>query len=476
MKFRQIKNKIQKIFRGTTRDKALLDTLLNRIKYPRPKNSTFQSVLPLFESGLQVTVPTFPNKDWLMESFNSIEGNPSRQEQGSSSIFDSSFTEDLEADANADWEIYMWAEGAHNFVQNMPLEWDYGYNIVNGGEEGYQKHYRCSVSAWRGWEDELADDGTCPINPGENVIENPIKYFECEGYSKHDYATWSGGDVFMRTTTGMEMTYNFGILACNTEMRLKIDRINFTASGDYTGTSAGLVGGALRIIVHFTSGLPIIYQYELWSEHDTDETDPINALQLRYFNSNRILLSLSELNNFDRNLFEDYQTIFGETGTDEDAWRAKRISSIQIIPDTYVAVKNEGVTNAYVESEFTFDIDNIRLEGTENELVTFNYEFETPPLQLTEDLLPFVESQVLAKMDEEYHVTLNNANFRQQKLWVKMGTNLYKFLLKGRVFIHKFYEEWEDLVYPQVNLLLALVPPHNFDDIQKVKIQDNKLR
>jgi len=504
MKFKKIRNKFQKLFRATNRDKNLLDTLFNRIEIPTPKKPTFQSVVPLYESQWEQTIPTFPEKDWITESFNSVEGLPSHTIDedfgiGYPSVYGAFH------DFDERWFVQL-IPGA-GYINNAGSV-DFNFKVSQGGVGFERKHYRCASSPWRGWEEGLLE-GKCPVdfegNPiidpdeaNENVIENPLKYFN--SYNGRLDSSYSNlfpalANLIVRLTRTINED-------CQVKMKFKIDVMNLTASGTYGNdvifsnpyccftlegdpqprchdTQADLdalkpnlqLGGALFIIVTIATDSgdkDITYYYPQWSQGAP--TPPTNSI------------TLASLANFERILFDDYKTIYGSSGMDEETWREWEVKKVVIEANAHaegavavcrtIALGGGNVVGGHTspaEANLDFYVDNIRLFGTDEELVRFDYEFETPSLQISEDLLPFVETQILTKMEEDYRVTFNDANEHPEKLWIKMGENLYKLLIKGSLFIHSPYEEWETLNYPQVKLIVSIVPPHNYDEIKSTK-------
>jgi hypothetical protein len=463
MKYKQRKDKIHKTHTLAGRNES---NIKNRIHptLSNSKNQVFNYIHTLYEGEWEVFDPIFPTWEWILESFNSMDDNPSRREQGSSDTADSSFTDAVTFDEA--WSIYMWAEGSHNFVWNMPLTWDYGYEVLNGGEIWDKTYYRCINADWEGWSDELVD-GKCPTD-GANVIASTFKYFSCDGDVLHNFATWSGDPVWMRTTTGMNFVQAFNDPAY-TNTHLQIDRLNFTASGTYTGDPA-LIGGALRIIVNIYTGSEtkyMIYQYNQWSVQDDARLVGDATVMARYFDSPRITLNANDLLNFDRNLYTDYKTLFG--ALDEDTWRTYRIKNLEITPDTYSLANTNGQVNPYVQGEFTFDMDNIRLIGTDETLIKFPYTLESSQLELGDGMLPFIHTTVLTKItdsvniDEFLPISPHYNPFQRLELLRKVGSSKeesinYYILEKQSYILIDLEYPWTDLEYPQFKLKINYIP------------------
>ena len=106
---------------------------------------------------------------------------------------------------------------------------EFNFKILNGGELFERKHYRCSVSDWRGWEEELIE-GRCPVNTDEGVIENPIKFFTSyNGRLDSSYSNVFPAEAYL----SVHLLRNNINASCQEKMKFKIDGMSFSATGTY---------------------------------------------------------------------------------------------------------------------------------------------------------------------------------------------------------------------------------------------------
>ncbi|MBN1467717.1 MAG: hypothetical protein JW924_03245 [Fusobacteriaceae bacterium] len=497
MKYKEIKSKFQKLFRGNVKNQNEIEkkSQFDQLLYPHiPTN--LKSIIPIYESDWIQMTPTLPDVIKYFEIFDTTDGNPAytiKEDDitGSFSTYEQNYIfEDL-------WRVKLIPQGGYpNNVKSV----DFNFNVKNGGSDFFEKRYKCTVDDWEGWEHELDENGNCPVD-GKPVIVYPNKYFTSHNGFCEDNHSVVGQPTFANLNLYLNQLSISGI-PLKKDYQLKIDSINFNitanigndviiqetyccgedcynAQDELDALKANTpIGGNVIIDVILYPGFDIRYYYPVWTSGEPSQTN---------------VITLTNLDNFNRNLFEDYKTIYGDIS--EETWKTYSIYRINIhagvVAQGVVAkcVSDIGiVVGGYTDKStvtMDFDIDNISIYDASEQLIPLNYEIVSNEFIITESSLPFVRHEILTKIESsqqnKYFLADEDADLGHQKnVFINVTPkksdehypDLYKMWLKGQIYMKEVYPDYLDISIPQAKLLMSLMPPYNFQELQTFKLPD----
>jgi len=166
-----------------------------------------------------------------------------------------------------------------------------------------------------------------------------------------------------------------------------------------------------------------------------------------------------------RNVYDDFTNKYGDLSGKDIQIKKMGMEYRHRITPVYT-----GFPVTVPQNTSSIDINITSIEVTGGGVIEFSYDLESDPLNIPEYFVPFINHSILCKMDDVYKLVVDSDDVEPKSGYIIMQVAEEQYIVRVHGNILIYDDNYTDEPYPQVKLLLNIIPPQDYKKVQNYRI------